>query len=107
MFGRVLFAVVCLIIAASVVLPLYPPEVERASALVADQILPVAQPGATGCEDCAVPDLGGSGCPCPQLRAAAASVEDALSLTGFMIVHPQPSRLRSGPQPPPPKLPAI
>jgi hypothetical protein len=112
MFGLVLFAFVCLIIAAGVVLPLYPPEVGSASALVADPILPVAQPGATGCEDCAVPDLGGadcgSGCPCAQvLWAAAVSVEDALSLTVFVIVDPQPSRLPSGPEPPLPKLPAI
>jgi hypothetical protein len=110
MFGRALFAFVCLIIAAGVVLPIYPLEVERASALVADPILPVAQPGATGCEDCVVPGLGGldcrSGCPCAQVRAAAVSVEGAFSLTVFMIIHPEPSRLPSGPQPPS-KLPAI
>jgi hypothetical protein len=109
MFGRALFALAWLTIAAGLLLPFFPRDVATPSA--ANVVRPVAGFGGFACEDCLVADAGvdcQTGCACAQvLLIPAALVENAISLTIFVIDHPQPSGLPSGPQPLPPKLPAI
>ena len=57
MLGRVLFAFVCLIIAAGLVLPLYPRDVVTSVvAAASDPVQPVAATDAFGCGDCSVAD---------------------------------------------------
>lgn len=112
MSGRVLLAIVCVIIAAGLLLPFYPRGVDAPStAAVADAVLPVAGFEAFGCAHCPVADARTdcqSDCACIQvLPAAAPSVEGVLSFTVFVVVGSQPSGLPSEPQPLPPKLPAI
>lgn len=113
MLGRVLFAFVWLIIAAGLVLPLYPRDVLTSVVTAAnDPVQPVVGSDLFGCEDCVVADDGTldcpSDCPCGQvLPTATGSVEDAFSPTVFIVVHPEPPGLPFGPQPLPPKLPAI
>lgn len=113
MLGRVLFAFVWLIIAAGLVLPLYPRDVVTSVVTAADdQVQPVAGSDLFGCEDCVVADDGALDC-LPDcfcghvLPTATRSVENAFNLTLFIVVHPEPPGLPSGPQPLPPKLPAI
>ena len=63
MTGRVLFALVWLIIAAGVALPLYPRDIpESMVAAAADPVQLVAGTDAFGCEDCVVPDAGPARC---------------------------------------------
>ena len=113
MSGRALFAIVCVIIAAGFLLPFYPRDVDTPSAVAAaGTVMPVAGFHTFDCKKCPAGDAqAGSrvGCPCAQvLPTAAISVEDGIfSLTVLVIVHPLPSGLPSGPQPLPPKLPAI
>lgn len=62
MTGRVLFALVWLIIAAGVALPLYPRDIPELVAAAADPVQLVAGTDAFGCEDCVVPDAGPARC---------------------------------------------
>jgi hypothetical protein len=112
MFGRVLFALVWLIIAAGVALPLYPRDVPTSTvAVTADPVQLVAGTAALGCEDCPVADAGladcRADCPCGEaLPAAFVPLEEPVSRTIVVTEQSLPSRL-PGPQPLPPKLPAI
>jgi hypothetical protein len=112
MLGRVLFAVVWLIIAAGLVLPLYPSDRAAPGLAVAGGTLMVADTAAPGCEDCAAADLAAAGCrgscACWQVLPAASAARVAcLSLTVYLITRPLPAGQASGPQPLPPKPPAI
>ncbi len=112
MLGRVLFAVVCLIIGTGLLLPIYPAEVaapERADA----QNMLIADSAAPGCRDCTSAASGGgrclAGCLCGTSgRAATAPARACLRLTVYLIVRPLPA---SGPSSEPqllaPKLPTI
>src|SRR5262245_36614349 len=63
MTGRVLFALVWLIIAAGVALPLYPRDMPEAMvAVAADPVQLVGGTDTFGCEDCVVPDAGRARC---------------------------------------------
>ena len=112
MSGRVLFALVCLIIAAGVALPLYPRDVPTATvAVTTDPVQLAAGTDAFGCADCPVAEAGRadcrSDCPCGEpLPAVFVPLEEPVSLTIAVTVRPLPSRLPE-PQPLPPKLPAI
>jgi hypothetical protein len=112
MFGRVLFALVWLIIAAGVALPLYPRDVPTSTvAVTTDPVQLAAGSDAFACEDCPVTDGGQadcrSGCPCGEaLPAVFVPLEEPVTFTLAVTVRPLPSRL-SEPQPLPPKLPAI
>jgi hypothetical protein len=112
MFGRVLFALVWLIIAAGVALPLYPRDVPTSRvAVTADPVQLVAGTAAFGCEDCPVADAGRADCradcPCGEaLPAAFVPLEEPVSRTIAVTEQSLPSRL-PGPQPLPPRLPAI
>ena len=112
MFGRVLFALVWLIIAAGVALPLYPRDAPTSTvAGTTDPVQLVAGTDVFGCEDCPVADAGRadcrSGCPCGEtLPAVFEPLEEPVSLTIAVTEQSLPSRL-PGPQPLPPKLPAI
>jgi hypothetical protein len=106
MFGRVLFALVWLIIAAGVALPLYPRDLPTSTvAVTTDLVQLVAGTDAFGCEDCPVPDGGGADCRCGEAQPAVfVPLEEPAGLTVAVTVRPQasesPARL-------PAKLPAI
>ena len=74
MLGRVLFAFVCLIIAAGLVLPLYPRDVVTSVvAAASDPVQPVAATDAFGCGACSVADGDAacrSDCPCDHVVPA-------------------------------------
>jgi hypothetical protein len=107
MLGRALFALVCLVIAAGLALPLYPsgvgtPRPGPDPVSLADNSMVAA------CEDCPIPgDRDGdcqSDCSCGNLvQATFVAVEDDFSLSVTVVVRPQPS----GRQALPAKLPAI
>ena len=108
MLGRVLFAFVWLIIAAGLVLPLYPRDVVTSVVTAAnDPVQPVAGSDLFGCEDCPVADLRAdcqSDCPCdPVLPAVFVPLEQGISVTVTVSAPPQtPERTKL-----PAKLPAI
>ena len=112
MFGRVLFALVWLIIAAGVALPLYPRDVSTSTvAVTSDPVQLVAGTDVFGCEDCPLADAGRadcrSDCPCGEaLPAVFVPLEERVSVTITVTERSLPSRLPE-PQPLPPKLPAI
>jgi hypothetical protein len=108
MFGRVLFALVWLIIAAGVALPLYPPDVATPGAPAAASAVLVADTMTASCRGRVEGADSRSTCPCAQaLATAPAAPEPCVSLTVYVIVRPLPSGPAFTPQPPPPKLPAI
>ena len=112
MLGRVLFAFVWLIIAAGLVLPLYPSDRAAPDVAAAESALLIADATAPGCEACPTAAGMGAGCnsacACWQpLPAAAASPTTCFSLTVYVIARPLPSATSSSPQPLPPKPPAI
>jgi hypothetical protein len=112
MLGRVLFVLVCLIIATGLLLPVYPAEVATPKVASAQDML-VADIGTPGCRDCASAARVGAPCQagCPCGRAAPATGDPAracLHLTVYLIVRPLPaSGPRSEPQLLAPKLPTI
>jgi len=104
MSGRVLFAFVCLIIAAGVALPLYPGDVVMAVVTAArDPVQPAAASQALGCNDYPVAEGGAecaSDCPCDQLLPAVfVPLEEGMGLT-LGVSGRTPAKL-------PTKLPAI
>ena len=108
MLGRVLFALVWLIIAAGVTLPRDPPDVATPGPPAAATALLVADTVTSGCENHVDGADCRSACPCaPALPAATAATEACVSLTVYLVVRPLPSAPSFTPQPPPPKLPAI
>ena len=112
MFGRVLFALVCLIIAAGVALPLYPRDAPTFTvAVTTDPVQLVAGTAAFGCEDCPVADVGRADCRpdclCGEaLPAVFVPLEEPVGLTIAVTERSLPARVPE-PQPLPPKLPAI
>ncbi len=96
MLGRVLFAVVCLIIAAGLLLPIYPAELE------------VARPVAAGAQDMLITDAGAPGCLVEATARAAVPADACIRLTVYLVVAPLPAPGPAGePQLLPPKLPTI
>ena len=112
MFGRVLFALVWLIIAAGVALPLYPRDVPTSTvAVTTDPVRLVAGTDAFSCEDCPVGDAGRADCrtdcPCGEaLPAVFVPLEEPLGATIAVTVRSRASR-QEQPQPLPARLPAI
>ena len=108
MLGRVLFVFVCLIIAAGLVLPLYPHPRDAVRSVVAasDPVQLVAASDAFGCPDCPVADRSAeceADCRCDEvLPAAFVRLDQGARVTLAVSVPPQaePARL-------PAKLPAI
>ena len=112
MLGRVLFALVCAVIAAGLVLPLYPSDVEPSRSAALDSMLPVDGSRTAACEECPVPDAGSadcqSDCQCSHLLPATfVAVDDWFSLSVIVVVHPRPAGPSFVRQPLPPRLPAI
>lgn len=107
MLGRVLFAVVWLVIAAGLAVPLYPSDVGAGRSAARDPVLLAADSVTAACENCPIADDGSqSHCPCGHvLRVAFVAVDDDLSV--ILIIRPQPSELPSERQALRPKLPAI
>jgi hypothetical protein len=108
MRGRMLFALVWLIIVAGLVLPLYPPDVATPGPPAAAPALLIADTTTPGCEN----QLDGADCPstcrcAPALATVTAAPEPCVSLTIYLVVRPLPPGPSFAPQPPPPKLPAI
>jgi hypothetical protein len=111
MLGRVLFALVWAVIAAGLVLPLYPAGVEAPGPAAPDPVLLAADNATAGCEDCPIADDPGadrSDCPCAHLLPAMlVAVGDSSGLSIILVLRSQPTELRFELQVPPPKLPAI
>jgi hypothetical protein len=112
MFGRVLFALVWLIIAAGVALPLYPRDLPTSTvAVTTDPVQLAAGTDAFGCVDCPAPEGGRadcrSDCRCGEAQPAVfVPLEEPIGVTIAVTDQSLPSRLPE-PQPLPPKLPAI
>jgi hypothetical protein len=107
MLGRILFAIVCLIIATGLLLPIYPTEV-AAPGVVAARDMVVAGTGTAGCQACG-PAAARAGEVCHRpLPTAAHAAKGCLHLTVYVIVRRLPGEARAGePQLLPPKLPII
>ena len=111
MLGRALFVLVWLVIAAGLVLPLYPSDVEPSRSAASDAVLPATGSRTAACEDCPIPDAGGADCRadcrCSHLLPAAFIVNDDRVSLRVVVVHPRPAGPLPARQPLPPKLPAI
>jgi hypothetical protein len=111
MLGRVLFALVWVVIAAGLVLPLYPSGVEAPMSAAADPVLLAADAATAACEDCPIADDGSadqSDGPCAHLLPAIlVAVGDSSGLSVILVIRSQPSGLPFERQAVPPKLPAI
>ncbi len=107
MLGRVLFALVCLIIATGLLLPVYPTEVAAPGTVGARDML-IADAAAAGCGDCQSAATGG-GVRCdPALPGAAAARPPCLHLTVYLIIRPLPATVQPGdPRLLRPRLPTI
>ena len=86
MLGRALFALVWLIIAAGLALPLYPPDVATPGPPAAGSALLAADTTVSGCEN----DVDDAGCRSTQ--TASAAPEPCVSLTVYLIVRPLPEK---------------
>jgi hypothetical protein len=86
MRGRVLFALVWLIIAAGLVLPLYPPDVAIPGPPAAAPALLAAHTTTPGCENHA------DGAGCPSTRTASPAPKPCVSLTVYLVVRPLPEK---------------
>ena len=113
MTGRILFALVWVIIAAGVALPLYPRDIpELMVAVAADPVQLVAATDTSGCEDCVVPDAGParckSDCGCGEaMPALFVPLEHRVRLIIGVTVRHEPSGRPAAPQLLFSKLPAI
>ena len=93
MLGRVLFAFVWLIIAAGLVLPLYPPDVATPGTPAAATALLVADTTTSGCQADAEDAGCHSACRCgPALSPAAAAPEPCVRLTVYLVIRPLPEK---------------
>lgn len=110
MLGRVLFALVWLVIAAGLLLPLYPSDVAAPRSAAVDPVLPATGSRTAACEDCPVTDAGStdceSDCRCGRLRPAALVAVEDLSGVRVILLIQAPAGAPSEEQPLP-KLPAI
>jgi hypothetical protein len=110
MFGRALFALVWLIIAAGLLLPMYPRDAHTPSFAAANSILSATDFMASRCEDCPVAEDAGAvcrtDCPCGHLLPAAFSLEHSVGLSVILVIRPA-SPGRPSEAPPGFRLPAI
>jgi hypothetical protein len=112
MFGRALFALVWLIIAAGVLLPIYPREAETPSFVAADRAMLTTDLAVAECRDCPVAQ-GDRGdcrfeCPCDRVQPAAfVPGEDAFRPSVVLVIRPLPSGRSAEILLFPPTLPAI
>ena len=111
MLGLTLFALVWLIIAAGLLLPLYPADEEAAGLIAVGGVEPASGVVAASCEGCepaASVDGCGKSCPCQHpLPAAPAAPGACLSSTVYLVVQHPPAGRPHEPRPQPPKLPTI
>jgi hypothetical protein len=108
MTGRVLFALVWVIIAAGIALPLYPRDLPEAMvAAAADPVQLVAGSDEFACEDCVVPDTGPARCKSPAVPAVFVPLEHGAGVTIGVVLPTGPSRPLGAPRLLSPKLPAI
>lgn len=113
MFGRVLLAVIALVITAGLALPLLPGRVEAPGHVALHAVESAAETVTARCGDCRLangtsPICPSSACRCGYvLTAAWAGPEASISIMLELLVWPLPGGLPSQPQPLPPKAPAI
>jgi hypothetical protein len=113
MMGRVLFALVWLVIAAGVALPLYPRDIPTSMVAAAtDSVQLVAGTDAFDCTDCPVADAGRtrcqSDCACGDaVPAVFVPLEHPVSVTIGITVRTAPASPPAAPQLLFPTLPAI
>jgi hypothetical protein len=98
------------VIAAGLVLPLYPSGVEAPISAAADPVLLAADAATARCEDCPIVDddsAAQSDCPCARLRPGiVVAVGDSSGLSVILVIRSQRSDLPFEPQALP-RLPAI
>ena len=112
MLGRLLFAVVWLMVAAGLLLPLLPSDQAGPAFVGAGGIEQVADAMASDCRHCAPADADGDSCgtfcPCHHLLPAVSAAPGLCpTLRVYLVVQPQPAGRLHEPRPLPPKLPAI
>jgi hypothetical protein len=107
MTGRVLFALVWVIIAAGIALPLYPRDLPEAMVAVADPVQLVAGTDEFACEDCVVPDAGPARCNSPAVPAVFVPLEYGAGVTIGALLPTGPARPQGAPWLLSPELPAI
>jgi hypothetical protein len=108
MTGRVLFALVWVIILAGIALPLYPRDLPEAMvAAAADPVQLVAGTDEFACEDCVVPDARPARCKSPAVPAVFVPLEYGAGVTIGVIVPTGPSHPHGAPGLLSSKLPAI
>ena len=109
MLGRALFALVWLIIAAGLLLPLYPSEVSvpaSASGAVAAALADVMD---AGCGPCPAAATGGPACGRKGggVMGAPAALAGCSRLTIHLVVQPVPAERAAQPAAPLPRLPEV
>ena len=107
MLGRLLFALVCVIIATGLLLPVYPMEVATPGTADAEDML-VADTAAPACGGCGSA-VASAGVPCDHAAPAPAAAREAcLHLTVYLIIRPLPATGQPGdPKLLRPRLPTI
>jgi hypothetical protein len=103
MLGRILFALVSLIITAGVLLPVYPSDGEGRAIAAPDAALLLADDGSSGCQ-ARMPGHSSCGQVQPTVGPSRGTT---FGLTVYLIVRPLPSSPSSENQPLPPERPAI
>jgi len=104
MLGRTLFALVWLIIAAGLLLPLYPSEVSMPASASGEVAAALADVMDAGCGPC--PAAGGAGCGHKGggVTGAPAALASCTRLTIHLVVQPGPVDRAAGPAAPLPRL---
>jgi hypothetical protein len=108
MLSRLLLACVCLVIAAGLLLPLYPADVAAPGSATGEVAAAMVDAMDPGCEPCAAAALQASGCTADPVRPTAGqALEVCFELTIHLVVEPG----SAAPWPAPgrllPELPAI
>jgi hypothetical protein len=109
MLGRALFAVVWLIIAAGLLLPLYPAEVSVPGSATGEVAASLADAMDAGCGPCPAAAAGGEACRRRGggLAGAPAALKACSRLTLHQVVQPIPAHRAAEPAAPLPKLPEV
>jgi len=109
MIGRALFALVWLIIAAGLLLPLYPADVSAPGSSVGEVAALLADTIDAGCGPCPAAAAGGEACARSGggWAAAPAALKACSRLTLHLVVQPGPADRAAEPARPLPRLPEV
>ena len=109
MVGRALFALVWLVIAAGLLLPLYPADVSAPGSPVGEVGALLAASGDAGCGPCPAAAAGGEACGRKGggWAAAPTALRSCSRLTLHLVVQPGPADRAAEPARPLPRLPEV